>query len=34
MNRPEKLNAFDSPEQGGILDDFYAALEVAGTTMK
>ena len=29
MNRPEKLNAFDFPDQGGILDDFYAALEVA-----
>ncbi len=26
MNRPEKLNAMDFPDQGGILDDFYAAL--------
>jgi enoyl-CoA hydratase len=26
MNRPEKLNVFDFPGQGGILDDFYAAL--------
>ena len=26
MNRPEKLNAFDFPDQSGILDDFYAAL--------
>jgi enoyl-CoA hydratase len=26
MNRPEKLNAFDFPGQGGLLDDFYAAL--------
>ena len=30
MNRPEKLNAFDFPDQGGILDDFYAALGDAG----
>ena len=22
MNRPEKLNAFDFPGQGGLLDDF------------
>lgn len=29
MNRPEKLNVFDFPGQGGILDDFYAALEEA-----
>ena len=26
LNRPEKLNVFDFPGQGGILDDFYAAL--------
>jgi len=26
FNRPEKLNAFDFPGQGGILDNFYAAL--------
>ncbi len=30
MNRPEKLNAFDFPGQGGLLDDFYAALGEAG----
>ena len=29
LNRPEKLNVFDFPGQGGILDDFYAALEEA-----
>ena len=29
LNRPEKLNAFDFPGQGGIYDDFYAALEEA-----
>ena len=29
MNRPEKLNAFDFPGQGGILDEFYAALQDA-----
>ena len=26
MNRPEKLNVIDFPGQGGILDNFYAAL--------
>ena len=26
LNRPEKLNVFDFPGQGGILDNFYAAL--------
>lgn len=29
LNRPEKLNAFDFPRQGGLLDDFYAALAEA-----
>ena len=29
LNRPEKLNAMDFPDQGGILDQFYAALTVA-----
>ena len=29
FNQPEKLNAFDFPGQGGILDDFYAALQEA-----
>ncbi len=29
LNRPEKLNAMDFPDQGGILDEFYAALTVA-----
>ena len=29
LNRPEKLNVFDFPGQGGILDQFYAALEEA-----
>ena len=26
LNRPEKLNVFDFPGQGGILDEFYTAL--------
>lgn len=29
LNRPEKLNAFDFPGQGGLFDDLYAALEEA-----
>ncbi len=29
LNRPEKLNVMDFPDQGGILDQFYAALTVA-----
>ncbi|MEE9202029.1 MAG: enoyl-CoA hydratase/isomerase family protein [Dehalococcoidia bacterium] len=29
FNRPEKLNAFDFPKQGGIQDDFIKALDMA-----
>lgn len=29
LNRPEKLNAWDFPKQGGLTDEFYSALEVA-----
>ena len=29
LNRPERLNAFDFPGQGGICDDFFSALEEA-----
>lgn len=29
FNRPEKLNAFDFPNQGGIQDDFIKALDMA-----
>ncbi len=29
MNRPEKLNAMDFPDQGGLLDQFYDALTEA-----
>jgi enoyl-CoA hydratase len=29
LNRPDKRNAFDFPGQGGICDDFYAALDEA-----
>ena len=29
LNRPEKLNTWDFPGQGGLMDEFYSALDVA-----